>query len=100
MSTKAHYRNNILTFFESVTQERLLKLAPVSYAEEFLGAGKVVIPAAGSAESGMDWTKKIVGAAPPTVTGVANAAGGVIACTLTSASQKQDAAFYHDDQLG
>lgn len=88
-----------LQFYDSLTQERVAGMAPIQYREDFVGAGNVVIPAAGSAESGMDWVSKIVGAAPPTVAGVANAAGGIVACTLTSASQKQDAALYHGDQL-
>jgi len=73
-------------------------MLPLQYCDDFLGAGGVVIPAAGSAESGVDWVKKIVGAAPPTVAGVADATGGVIQCELTSANQKQDAILYHGDQ--
>ena len=36
-------------------------LTATQYNEDFCGAGKVVIPAAGSAESGMDWVKSITG---------------------------------------
>lgn len=100
MSTKAHYSGGVQTFFESASFETVHKMSPVVYRDDFLGAGAVVIPAAGSAESGSDWVAKIVGAAPPTVAGVADAIGGQVACTLTSASQKQDAALYWGDQLG
>lgn len=100
MPTTSKYVGGVLTFFDKATFETTGKLSPVVYADDFLGAGKVVIPAAGSAESGMDWVKKIVGAAPPTVAGVADAIGGQVACTLTSASQKQDAVLYWDDQRG
>lgn len=100
MSTKSKYVGGVLTFFDSATFETTGKLSPLVYNDDFLGAGKLVVPAAGSAESGMDWVKKIVGAAPPTVAGVASAVGGQIACALTSASQKQDAGLYWGDQKG
>jgi hypothetical protein len=70
----------------------------VQYYDDFIGAGNVVIPAAGSAESGMDWVSKIVGAAPPTVGGKADVHGGAVECALTADSQKQDAGLYHNDQ--
>lgn len=97
MSTRAVTRSNILQWRESVTHETLLGAAPVAFYDDFLGAGKVVIPAAGSAESGQPWAKKIIGAAPPTVAGLADAAGGVIECALTVDAQKQDAALFMDD---
>lgn len=99
MGTFSTYTNGVLTFRDKSTFETVAPLAPNVFYTDFVGAGNVALPAAGSAENGVFWTKKIVGAAPPTVAGVANAANGVIACTLTSASQKQDAAFYFDDQL-
>jgi len=91
-------RDNVLEVFDKTSFERVRYDAPLAYYDDFVGAGAVVIPAAGSAESGVAWTKKIVGAAPPTVAGVADAAGGAIACTLTSTSEKQDAALYCGDQ--
>jgi hypothetical protein len=100
MSTKARYRSGVQRFFDSDTFETVHQMSPLVFRDDFLGAGAVVVPAAGSAESGADWVKKIVGAAPPTVAGVANAIGGQVACTLTSASQKQDAALYWGDQKG
>lgn len=100
MPTKARWVNGILTFYDSQTHEQLGPQAPLVYIDDFLGAGDVVVPAAGAAESGMAWVKKIVGAAPPTVAGVADAANGVIQCALTADNQKQDAGLYHDDQRG
>lgn len=100
MSTKAKYIGGVQTLFDSSSFETVSKASPIQYRDDFLSPGKLVIPAAGSAESGADWVKKIVGAAPPTVAGVANAVGGQIACTLTSASQKQDAVLYWGDQKG
>jgi len=86
-----------LSFFDGVTQETVAPFYPLVFMDDFVGAD-LVIPAAASEESGCHWSKKIVGAAPPTVAGVANAANGVMACTLTSASQKQDAGLYFGDQ--
>ena len=97
MSTKAKWVNGILKFYDSVTYEEAHPMAPLVFCDDFLGASTVV-PAAGSAESGMSWVKKIVGAAPPTVAGVADAVNGQIQCALTSADQKQDAGLYFGDQ--
>lgn len=100
MSTKARFVGGNQHFFESSTQERGAVMAGFHYRDDFVGAGKAVIPAAGSAESGMDWVKKIVGAAPPTVAGVSNAINGQIAIALTSTSEKQDAVLYWGDKKG
>lgn len=98
MSTKARYNGGILDYYESATQERVSRFAPVALYDDFL-TPSLVVPAAGSLESGVLWAKKIVGSAPPTVAGVANDTNGTVACTLTSASEKQDAALYAGDQL-
>lgn len=100
MPTKSRWVNGILTFYDSVTHEQLGPQAPLVLYDDFVGAGKVVIPVAASAESGMGWVKKLVGAAPTTVVGLADAANGAIECALTSDNQKQDAGLYHDDQRG
>ncbi len=99
MSTKSRFIGGVQTFYDSVTHETVHRMAPVAFADDFLGA-YTVIPAAGSPESGMRWAKKIVGAAPPTVAHVANAVGGQVACALTADSQKQDALLYWNDQKG
>ncbi len=100
MFTKAKYIAGVQTFFDSASFETVAKLSPIIFYDDFLGAGSQVIPPAGSAESGVPWTKKIVGAAPPTVAGVTNAIGGQIACALTAVNEKQDAALYWGDQKG
>lgn len=97
--TRSRFRSRVLEFYDDSTFEVSDFLAPVKFYDDFTGAGAAVIPAAGSAESGVHWTSKIVGAAPPTVAAVANQASGVVACTLTNASQKQDAALYPGDVL-
>lgn len=100
MATKSKYIGGELVFYGGTSFETEAVMAPLQYREDFLGAGALVVPAAGSAENGVDWVKKIVGAAPPTIAGVANAAGGQIACALTATSEKQDAALYWGDQKG
>lgn len=100
MTTKSRYVAGVLAFYDDVSFETVEKMNPVAYYDDFFGAGKVTIPAAASPTAGMDWCSKIVGAAPPTVAGVANAVNGQIACTLTAANQKQDAVLYQNDQLG
>lgn len=100
MTTRAKYNAGVQSYFDDATHERVLLMSPVQYRDDFLGAGAAAIPAAGSAENGVDWVKKIVGSGPPTVAGVANAIGGQIACTLTSTSEKQDAVLYWGDKKG
>ena len=96
MSTKGQYRGGNLVFYDGSSHESM-PIAPSVFSDDFIGAGSVVIPAAASEESGVPWAKKIVGAAPPTVAGVADAANGHIQCALTADSQKQDAALYMGD---
>lgn len=98
MTTRAKYIGGVQQFFDDAfNMEVVHRMAPLWYRDDFLGAGAAVIPAAGAAESGVDWVKKIVGAAPPTVASVANGANGQIACTLTATSEKQDALAYWND---
>ena len=70
----------------------------VTFYDDFLGAD-VVIPASGAVESGVKWSKKIVGAGPPTVAKTADGVNGMILASLTSDSQKQDAALHMNDEL-
>lgn len=100
VSSRVTVGSNQHEFVDKGSHERVMILSQMQYREDFIAAGKLVIPAAGSAESGMDWAKKIVGAAPPTVAGVASAIGGQVSCTLTSTSEKQDALLYWNDQKG
>jgi hypothetical protein len=70
------------------------------FEDDFVGAGHTAgIPAAGSPVAGYAWVKKIVGSGPPTVSVVANGAGGILACALAATSEKEDAALYCNDQL-
>lgn len=98
MSTKAKYNNGLLTWYLGTTNETLGVVAPVQLYDDFLNPSTVV-PDSASLESGVHWAKKIVGAAPPTVAGVANGTNGAVKCALTADSQKQNADLYGGDQL-
>jgi hypothetical protein len=75
--------------------------APVQFYEDFANgaSGLVAVPADGSAERGARWTTLIVGAGPPVVGEVADAAGGVMSLALTADNQAQDAMISFNDQL-
>lgn len=91
---------NQYQYFDQATQELIAINAPLMFDDDFIGGGHTAgIPAAGSPTAGYPWVKKIVGTGPPTVALVSNAAGGQIAATLTSTSEKQDAALYWNDNL-
>lgn len=85
-------------FYDGSTFETIQAMYPVAVIDDFAGAD-VVIPASGSEESGVIWTKKLVGAAPTTVAKTANGVNGFVLCSLTADEQKQDAALHMDDQL-
>ncbi len=101
MGTKASYKDRFggsLGFYDESTFETLDVKKAVAFYDDFIGAD-VVIPASGSVESGCKWSKKIVGAAPPTVAKTADGVNGFIACSLTATSEKQDAALHMNDEL-
>lgn len=85
-------------FYDNVTFETLKAMYPVQFYDDFIGAD-VVIPASGSVESGVSWSKKLVGAAPPTVAKVADGVNGSVLLSLTADDQKQDAAMHMNDEL-
>lgn len=97
MSTKAKWNRGVLTYFDGSTFETTGRLAPICFYDDFLGAS-LVVPASGSAESGMEWSKKIV-SANATVAGVGDETNGVIACALAANSEKEDAVLHMNDEL-
>lgn len=100
MTTRSIFRNGIQTYFESKTFETVMPMAPLQFADDFIGAGHSAgVPAAGSPTAGYPWVKKIVGAAPPTVALISNATGGQLQLALTATSEKQDAVLYWNDNL-
>jgi hypothetical protein len=100
MITRARYVAGVQTFFEDKTFETVMPMAPLQFADDFIGAGHSAgVPAAGSPTAGYPWVKKIVGAAPPTVALISNATGGQMQNALTATSEKQDAALYWNDNL-
>src|SRR5258708_7890612 len=100
MSTGAQYRNGIQTFYEKNTFETVMPMAPLFFADDFIGAGHSAgVPAAASPVAGYPWVKKIVGAGLPTVALAPNATGGQMQLALTATSELQDAVLYWNDNL-
>jgi hypothetical protein len=84
--------------YDVPSQETIVRYTAALLDEDFLGAGHpVAFPT--TATTGYPWVAKLTGAAPPTVGVLANLAGGVCACALTSAVQAQEALLYSGDQL-
>lgn len=84
-------------FDDTQAYETVLPYACMGFLEDFLGAGHGAIPSAGSPSVGYPWVKKIVGAGPPTLAVVANAACGVVAAALAATSEKEEATIYWND---
>ena len=100
MGTRAFQNAYVEVFFDDTTGEIVGSMAAFGFSDDFTGGGHTAgIPASGSPVAGYPWVKKIVGAAPPTLALVTNAAGGQIAAALTSASQAQEASLYFNDSL-
>ncbi len=83
-------------FYDRDTKESIIFEFPVTFYDDFVGAD-VVIPATGSDQSGVKWTKKIT--ANATVAKTGDSVNGLVACSLTSASEAQEGALQMDDQL-
>lgn len=100
MTTRAKYINGVQTFFEDKTFETVMPMAPLTFADDFIGAGHSAgVPAAGSPTAGYPWVKKIIGAGPPTVALISNATGGQMQNALTSTSETENADIYWNDNL-
>lgn len=78
--------------WDSVTYETLFVSDPLFFHDDFITDAQV------KASGLPGWTKKITGAAPPTTALVADQHGGIFALSLTSASQKQEAGIYFNDE--
>ncbi len=85
---------NYPVFIDYVTKEHILPVAPVVFTDDFLGID-VVQPA--TAESGVDWLKKLVGTGTATVGGVSNGLNGKVAIALNATSEKGEGTFYFGD---
>lgn len=90
---------NSTSFYDVNTQETLVRLQPAILDEDFVGAGHSSIPAAGAPAAGYPWVKKTQQTGGiPTVAIVANSVGGVVALTLASTSELEEATLYSNDQ--
>lgn len=97
MSTKARYNAGTQVFYDPAqSYEHPFAMAPMFYDEEFTGGGKAGGTFPTSATAGSDWVKKLTNAG--TVAGVANGAGGQVACALAVTSEIEDAILNWGDQ--
>lgn len=99
MTTRAKYINGIQTFYEDKNFETVMPMAPLTFADDFIGGGHSAgVPASGSPVAGYPWVKKIVGTTP-TVALISNASGGQMQLALAATNEKEDAALYWNDNL-
>lgn len=90
MSTKSAFMNGILTFFDSVTHERVRPLAPCVFYEDFLG--KDTIPPE-------RWTYIDVSTAGDTTPIIAaDVANGVLRLPFDATSEAQESGIYWNNQ--
>lgn len=94
--TKPKWEGQRAVAFDTEEYEHVLPFNPIYFYDDFLGA-YTTIPAAAAEESGCEWTTQLVGAAPPTVGLVADAANGVAQCAMTADGQAQSAFLYMSD---
>jgi hypothetical protein len=87
------------TEYDAQTNETIQRYAAVILDEDFCGPGHTTIPTNGSPATGYAWVQRIVGAAPPTATVVANYPGGLIRLALAATSEAEEADFYANDML-
>jgi hypothetical protein len=90
MSTKAIWRNGILTYYEGITHERVKPLAPVVFYDDFLGKGLQTTDV---------WTAIDVSTAGDTTPLIAADVGnGVARFPLDVTSEAQESGFTWGDQ--
>ena len=94
--TRAEFRAGVQVFFDGNTLETVAYDHPLTFGDEFIGSS-AGIPAAGSPAVGYPWVKKIVGAAPPTVTSQSGVLCGSVACALAATSEAEEASLYWND---
>jgi hypothetical protein len=101
MTTRAKYVSGVQTFFEDKTYETVMPMAPLTFADDFIGAGHSAgVPAAGAPVAGYPWVKKIVASAgTPTAALISNAAGGQMQLALAATSELEEATLYWNDNL-
>ena len=91
---------NSSSFYDTTTQETLVRLMPAVLDEDFVGAGHTNIPAAGAPATGYPWVKRTVQTAgAPAAAIIPNAAAGIVSLSLDATSEKQEASLYANDQL-
>jgi hypothetical protein len=97
LPTQARYSFGILTFFDPTSGEIMDQMAPITFYDDFLGAGHTAIPSVATA--GAYWGSKIVNTAGTvTVDAVANGANGQVALVTDATNEAQEAVLYCLDE--
>ena len=94
MSTKSRYRGAVLEFFDSVTHERALPVAPLVFYDDFLGLDGFLIDETGS--SGAWNTVEVLLNTPIGIR--ADTANGVVQMTMDADVNAEDAVIDFGDQ--
>lgn len=91
---------NATAYYDTNSQETLVRMSPVTLDEDFIGAGHSSIPVAGTPATGYPWVRRTVQTAgAPSVAIVANSVGGQVLLALDATSEKQEASLYANDVL-
>jgi hypothetical protein len=85
--------------YDAATGETVTRYTTAVLDEDFCGPGHTTIPTQGAPASGYAWVQRIVGAAPPTCSIVANYPGGLIRLALAATSEAEEADLYANDML-
>src|SRR5271167_4693928 len=85
--------------YDAATNETVTRYCTAILDEDFCGPGHTTVPTQGSPAAGYAWVQRIVGAAPPTCSIVANYPGGLIRLALASNSEAEEADLYANDML-
>lgn len=96
MATRSKYINGALTFYDPSKSHIWTRREVRSHFHDDFDT-LTSIPGDGSKANGTPWVQDITGSGPPTVTVVADASGGQVACTLTADDEQQDATVHFDD---
>jgi hypothetical protein len=86
MTTRGSWPNDILTFYDDVTHERVLAVSPVKFEEDFLGQ---------SIDATIRWTLKDTAGGSEAVVDDGN--GGICVLSLSATDEKQEAGIYAGD---
>jgi hypothetical protein len=85
--------------YDASTQETIVRYTAAMLDEDFCGPGHTTVPTQGAPAAGYAWVQRIVGAAPPTCSIIANYPAGAIRLALAATSEAEEADLYANDML-